>query len=106
MAFAVVAPCLGPWDQVYLFWCIPHQIPIYLPGLIQDTSLITEGSFRFSMSVEVISSPCFSAIIIVLQGLYIGDRARTFSPVDQGVRSHFSMEVSLQNRFINASSIT
>jgi hypothetical protein len=49
--------------------CIPHQIPIYLPGFIQETSPSLFGSLRFSINLEVIKSPAFSAIIIVLQGV-------------------------------------
>ena len=37
----------GPLPQVHLPTCIPHQMPMYLPGLTQETSPRALGSLRF-----------------------------------------------------------
>src|SRR5690606_2835881 len=67
--FSVVAPCFSPCPHVYFSKCMPHQIPIYLEGSIQETSSILRGSLRFSIKVEVTKSPGRSPMIMVRQGV-------------------------------------
>src|SRR5690606_5811381 len=84
LVFSVVAPCFLPLPQLYFSKCIPHQIPIYLEGLIQERSSIFEGSFKFNINVELTKSPGFFPITSVLHGVTKGVCAYTFTPSVHG----------------------
>src|SRR5258708_16191295 len=72
VVFSVVAPRPSvlsspglPGFQVYLARCIPHQMPMYFPGLIHDVSEMRLGGFRLSVVWGVSStiSPLLPLII-------------------------------------------
>ena len=84
---AFVAPCLNPSPHVHFPTIIPHQIPMYLEGLIHDTSPSLLGGLQFSVRCEAIKSRAVSVILIVRQGVLKGMARRTLSPLDHGAKS-------------------
>src|SRR6188472_4459966 len=105
LVILVVAPCLDPCPQVYFSRCIPHQIPMYLEGVIHERSSILEGSFKFSIIVEVAISPGVFPTIIVLHGDLKGVSAYTFTPSAQGTSSLLYCLSLVFNNVIEAKSV-
>src|SRR5262245_19978029 len=98
LAFAVVAPCLGPELQVQVLMCMPHQMPTYFIGLIQSVFAIALGGLRLSPSTAGTRSAARSASWIVRQGVLKGVRPRTFTPSAQGANAACNVRFSIARR--------